>query len=61
MHHKIQDVDKEKENLKDASIIKNGGYNYIKIVDKDYNEFVNLVQVLKNIQDKQDPYIIIPE
>ena len=39
MHHKIQKVDKVKEQLKDEVMTKNPSINYFKIMDKDYTEF----------------------
>lgn len=47
-HPKILAVDKETEQLKDLAIKKDGTHNYIKIVDKDYEPFVNLFTLLNN-------------
>lgn len=38
-HHKIQEVDKVKEKLKDDMMAHNPSVNYYKIMDKDYNSF----------------------
>lgn len=48
MHHKIQSIDKEKEKLKDKAIIESKSYNYIKIVNKDYEDFNKILDLLKN-------------
>lgn len=61
MHKKILEVDKVKEKLKDEAIIKKGCYNYIKIVNKDYTQFVELINTLKNLQNKEEPYIVITQ
>jgi len=47
-HHKIQEVDKAKEKLKDAEMKKQKQYNYIKVVDKDYSIFLNYLLELKH-------------
>lgn len=39
-----------RQRLADASIITNGNYNYIKIVDKEYGSFVNMIEIIKNKQ-----------
>ena len=41
MHHKIQDVDKVKEELKDEAMAKQKQFDYIKVTDKDYSIFLN--------------------
>ena len=46
MHHKIQDVDKVKETLKDRVLLKQRDYNYIKIVNKNYDNFNKLFRKL---------------
>lgn len=48
MHHKIQDVDKVKEKLKDEALTSQMDFHYIKIVNKDYEHFFNLVDTLTN-------------
>ena len=47
MHHKIQDVDKVKEKLKDEVMMKNH-YDYIKIVNKDNKKFFEYLDKVKN-------------
>lgn len=63
-HPKIQAVDKVKEKLKDQAIINSKKYNYIKIVNKDYTDFVNLLNLIKERNSSEDnnfqPIIIIP-
>ena len=46
MHPKIQAVDKEKERLKDICMIRQHTHHYIKIVNKRYGQFINLVNKL---------------
>ena len=46
MHHKIQDVDKVKETLKDRVLLKQRDYHYIKIVNKNYDNFNKLFRKL---------------
>lgn len=45
---------KLRQRLADAAIIQNGNYNYIKIVNKEYGNFVNLIEILKNKQLSTD-------
>lgn len=40
MHHKIQEVDKVKENLKDKVMKKQSDHHYIKVSGKDYQRFI---------------------
>ena len=47
-HPKIQDVDKVKEKLKDQAVINMKSNHYIKITNKEYTEFVELMRVLKD-------------
>jgi uncharacterized C2H2 Zn-finger protein len=47
-HPKIQEVDKKKERLKDHAIIASREYNYIKIVNKDYRAFIELMRDLRD-------------
>ncbi len=47
MHHKIQDVDKVKEKLKDEVMMKNH-YDYIKIVNKDNKKFFEYLDKAKD-------------
>jgi len=63
-HPKIMAIDKETELLKDKAVIKSNNYNYIKIMDKDYEQFITLLEVLKNLHlsnKTYDKFIIIPE
>jgi len=46
MHHKIQDVDKIKEKLKDQVMLKQRKHHYIKIVNKQYGPFIKLAHKL---------------
>jgi len=46
-HHKIQDVDKKKEAIKDSVMYKQKNIEYIKVVDKDYSIFMNYLISLK--------------
>ena len=46
-HHKIQEVDKEKERLKDEVMQTNGSFNYIKIVNKENGKFFDMLDALK--------------
>lgn len=65
MHHKIQDVDKVKEKLKDQKLLEQQDFHYIKIENKDYRLFFELVEKLSNdeLTDKEirDKIKIIPE
>lgn len=47
MHHKIQDVDKIKERLKDEVMMSNKAFNYLKIVNKQNDRFFDYLQVAK--------------
>ncbi len=62
-HPKIIAVDKVKEKLKDEAVIKSKSYNYIKITNKEYENFIKLVGILKerNLSDDKtyQPIIII--
>jgi len=64
-HPKILAVDKEMEKLKDEAVKKDGTHNFIKIVDKKYDQFVDLLNLLKNNYLSQKPIkekiIIIPK
>lgn len=65
-HPKILAVDKETEPLKDKAVISNGTHNFIKICDKKYEGFIELLKILKNSYvdgktKETDRYIIIPE
>ena len=68
-HHKIVAVDHVKEKLKDDVMRSQKVFNYIKIYDKNYTRFVQLVQELKEKDDvtkdvvviAEDPVIVDPE
>ena len=60
-HHKIQEVDKVKEALKDQVMVKNPSVLYFKVVNKDYRDFYKFIldckfaideDVKKNISSK---------
>ena len=63
-HPKILDVDKKKEQLKDQAVIHSREYSYIKIVNKEYSLFVDLIAALRdrpiNLVDPGKPLIVIP-
>lgn len=48
MHHKIQDVDKVKEKLKDKVMEKQRDNHYIKIVNKNYKDYFALLEKIRN-------------
>ena len=54
---------KAKMAMKEAAVIDLDEFNYIKIVDKDYNDFVDLIKTLKDLncaeQKKDSKHIII--
>ena len=53
MHHKIQEVDKVKEKLKDKEMNQNPSVNYFKILDKKYDDFFNyLIDMKFDIDEK---------
>jgi hypothetical protein len=57
-------VDREKDKQKIQSVIEDGRFNLIKIVNKDYVHFINSVNIIRerNVSNEQfDPLIIIPE
>lgn len=67
MHHKIQDVDKIKEKLKDDLMRSQIGVNYVKLIDKKYDLFFELLLKLKEqysegegSNKKPSPIILIP-
>ena len=47
-HHKIQEVDKEKEKLKDEVMLRQKDFHYIKICNKDYTQFFGLFKALRD-------------
>lgn len=54
---------KSKEKLKDAAIVAEESHNFIKVVDKDYSEFITLIKLLRDrsIESKKDriPIVIL--
>ena len=48
MNSNIQTTGRERQKLADASIVKAGCYNYVKIVNKDYSNFINIIKILKD-------------
>lgn len=58
-------ITRKKEMIKDQTIKGMKKYNYIKIVNKDYNEFIDLIKVLQdrpiNFGDPLTPICIIPK
>lgn len=52
-HHKIQDVDKEKERLKDEVLCSQKAFHYIKITNKNYE---NLFRFLKEVKQGFEKY-----
>lgn len=60
-HHKIQNVDKEKEKAKDGALSKTGKYNYIKIVNKQYGAFIKfLLEIRNSDQDEKRREVFHP-
>lgn len=64
-HPKIIAITKECEHLKDLAVKKDGNHNFIKIVDKDYEPFYKLFELLQNnyLSDKplKEKIIVIPK
>ena len=58
-HHKIVAVDHVKEKLKDDVMRSQKVFNYIKIYDKNYKEFTELVNLLKEKDDVTKDVIVI--
>ena len=61
MHHKIQEVDKVKERLKDDVMKNNGSFNYLKLVNKDNRKFFDMLDKLKEnyVLGNNKPVIMI--
>ncbi|MFW6002786.1 MAG: hypothetical protein ACOCQD_05535 [archaeon] len=62
----IQNEGRARQKLADKAIIDDGNYNYIKIVDMDYTDFINIIKLIneKMISDNNnihDRIICIPE
>ncbi len=67
-HHKILEVDKVKEKLKDKVMLAQRDYNYIKIVNKDYKQFITILKMITDTSWDDPEFkmyhngiIIIPE
>jgi hypothetical protein len=65
-HPKILAVDKQTELLKDKAVIDSKSYNYIKIMDMNYEDLTELIKVLRARQlnekiEDDDLFIIIPK
>lgn len=62
-HPNMQNM-RRKEKLKDDAVKSSKQYNYIKIVNKDYSHFIDMIKILRdrpiNDGDKCNPIIIIP-
>lgn len=65
-HPKYLAIDRETEKLKDEAVIKSKKYNYIKIIDSEFEDLDELIKILKakplnnNLKD-DDIIIVIPE
>lgn len=54
-HHKILEVDRKKEEEKDATMKSNlSTYNYLKIVDKHNERFLDYLEEVKNREERDD-------
>lgn len=61
MHHKIQNVDKKKEKLKDEVMLSQNTFNYIKIINKNYEPlFKFLFKMKERLSDKNKNIPIKP-
>lgn len=62
MHHKIQDVDKVKEQAKD-DVMKNNQTNYLKIVNKKNEDFLKYLSLAKerSMDDKAQSIYMVEE
>ena len=61
MHHKIQDVDKEKERLKDEVMRTQKLFHYIKITNKNYYNLFDFFDKMKEGLEKYEDYDKIPK
>ena len=65
MHHKILEVDKVKEKLKDEVLKSQAEFNYLKITNNNFEQFTNYLeeykQCIDGFKDKKQPLIIINE
>ncbi len=63
----VQGIGRIRQKLADAAIVADGNYNYVKIVNKEYDNFINIIKVLddrrlsSNTNDDNDVIICIPE
>ena len=51
-HHKIQEVDKEKERLKDEVLCSQKAFHYVKITNKNYENFFRFLKEIKKAFEK---------
>lgn len=61
MHHKIQEVDKEKEKLKDEVMRTQKIFHYIKITNKNYYNLFDFFDKMKEGLEKYEDYDKIPK
>ena len=65
MHGKIQAVDKVKEKLKDEVLVSQNQFNYIKIVNKEYAPYFDIIQTLKSDdfpeEDRKQKIKVVPD
>ena len=61
MHHKIQDVDKEKERLKDEVMHNQKLHHYIKLTNKNYWNLFEFFRISKEHVEKYGDYEKIPK
>lgn len=59
-HHKIQDVDKEKERLKDEVLCSQKAFHYVKITNKNYENLFRFLKEIKQQFEKHSDETKIP-
>lgn len=59
-HHKIQDVDKEKERLKDEVLCSQRAFHYVKITNKNYENLFRFLKEIKKEFEKHGDETKIP-
>ena len=59
-HHKIQEVDKEKERLKDEVLCSQKAFHYVKITNKNYENFFRFLKEIKKAFEKFEDETKIP-
>ena len=59
-HHKIQDVDKEKEKLKDEVLCSQKAFHYVKITNKNYENLFRFLKEIKKEFEKHGDETKIP-